>query len=164
MAEGSRTFSDVWYRVARQTVTLRPRVEVRRQSFRGQRWHVLYDPFNNQFFRLRPEAYAFVARLRPDRTVEEAWQETLDHNPDGAPGQEDVIQLLAQLYHANLLHYKVAADSEQFFARYRKRKQRERMFTWSNIMFARLPLLDPARVRTRVGNMRRVVTMKLWLV
>ena len=149
MAEGSRTFSDVWYRVARQTVTLRPRVEVRRQSFRGERWHVLYDPFNNQFFRLRPEAYAFVARLRPDRTVEDAWQETLDQNPDGAPGQEDVIQLLAQLYHSNLLHYKVAADSEQFFARYRKRKQRERLFSLSNLMFSRLPLLDPDAMLTR---------------
>lgn len=149
MAEGTRTFSDVWYRVARQTITLRPRVEVRRQSFRGERWHVLYDPFNNQFFRLRPEAHAFVARLREDRTVEDAWQETLDDDPDGAPGQEDVIQLLAQLYHANLLHYKVAADSEQFFARYRKRKQRERMFTLSNIMFARLPLLDPDKALVR---------------
>ncbi len=149
MAETSRTFSDVWYRVARQSVTLRPRVEVRRQVFRGERWHVLHDPFNNQFFRLRPEAWAFVARLRPERTVEEVWQECLEENPDGAPGQEDVIQLLAQLYHANLLHYKVAADSEQFFARYRKRKQRERLFTWSNLMFSRFPLFDPDRALGR---------------
>ena len=167
MSEASRTFSDVWYRVARQTVILRPRVEVRRQSFRGQRWHVLYDPFNNQFFRLRPEAYAFVARLRPDRTVEEAWQETLEQNPDGAPGQEDVIQLLAQLYHANLLHYKVAADSEQFFARYRKRKQRERMFTWSNIMFARLPLLDPEAGLNRLLPLLKLIfrpwALVLWV-
>ena len=143
MSESSKTFSDVWYRVARQSVSLRPRVEVRRQTFRGQRWHVLYDPFNNQFFRLRPEGYAFVARLRPNRTVEEAWQETLDQDPDKAPGQEDVIQLLAQLYHANLLHYREAADSEHFFSRYRKRRQRERMFTLSNLMFSRFPLLDP---------------------
>ena len=155
MTESSRTFSDVWYRVARQTVTLRPRVEVRRQVFRGERWHVLYDPFNNQFFRVRPEAYAFIARLRPDRTVEEAWQETLDDDPDGAPGQEDVIQLLAQLYHANLLHYKVAADSEQFFARYRKRKQRERLFTWSNLMFARFPLVDPDAALNRAEPVLR---------
>jgi putative peptide zinc metalloprotease protein len=155
MTESSRTFSDVWYRVARQTVTLRPRVEVRRQVFRGEPWHVLYDPFNNQFFRVRPEAYAFIARLRPDRTVEDDWQETLDDDPDGAPGQEDVIQLLAQLYHANLLHYKVAADSEQFFARYRKRKQRERLFTWSNLMFARFPLLDPDAALNRAEPVLR---------
>ena len=78
MADDSRTFSDSWYRVAKQTITLRPRVDVRRQVFRGERWYVLSDPFNNQFFRVRPEAYAFIARLRPGRTVEEAWQETLD--------------------------------------------------------------------------------------
>lgn len=143
MSDESRTFSEVWYRVAGQTITLRPHVEVRRQVFRGERWYVLHDPFNNQFFRLRPEAYAFVARLRPDRTVEEVWQETLQADPDHAPGQEDVIQLFAQLYHANLLHYRLAADSEKFFERYRKRVQRERLFTWWNLMFARFPLLDP---------------------
>src|SRR5690606_39068959 len=70
----------------------------------------------------------------------------LDLDPDGAPGQEDVIQLLAQLYHANLLLYREAADSEQFFARYKKRVQRERMFTWWNLMFARFPLFDPDRL------------------
>jgi putative peptide zinc metalloprotease protein len=143
MSEETRTFSEVWYRVAQQVVTLRPRVEVRRQVFRGERWHVLHDPFNNQFFRLRPEAYAFVARLRPGRTVEEVWRECLEADPESAPGQEDVVQLLAQLYHANLLHYRMAADSEKFFERYRKRRQRERMFTWWNLMFARFPLFDP---------------------
>jgi len=157
MSDSTRTFSDVWYRVAKQVITLRPRVDVRRQVFRGERWYVLHDPFNNQFFRVRPEAWAFLARLRPDRTVEETWQETLDADPDGAPGQEDVIQLLAQLYHANLLLYREAADSEQFFARYKKRVQRERLFTWWNLMFARIPLFDPDTLLNRLRPLLRLL-------
>jgi len=45
--------------------------------------------------------------------------------PDEAPGQEAVLQLLSQLYFANLLHYENAADSAQLFERFKKRRQRE---------------------------------------
>src|SRR6187401_3018727 len=115
----SATFSESWYRVSKQYLALRPGVITRRQNYRGERWIVLENPFSNQFFRLRPEAYEFVARLRPDRTVEEVWQECLARFPDSAPGQEAVIQLLSQLYFSNLLQYDTAADAAQLFERYK---------------------------------------------
>ena len=118
-------------------------MKVRKQFFRGERWYVLQDPFNNQFFRLRPEAHDFVLHLRPDRTVEEVWEECLDRSPDEAPGQEDVIQLLTQLYFANLLYFELPADSEKLFERYKKRRKREIRSKLMSIMFMRIPLLDP---------------------
>ena len=66
----SATFSESWHRVANQRICLRPGVRVRRQNFRGERWYVLENPFTNQYFRVRPEAYEFVARLRPEVTVQ----------------------------------------------------------------------------------------------
>lgn len=146
----TRTFSESWHRVAEVKASLRPTVQSRLQKFRGERWYVLHDPFNNQFFRLRPEAYNFVARLRPDRSVEEVWQEVLEHDPDGAPGQEEVIRLLTQLHFANLLYYDTPADSNQFFERYRKRKQRELKSKLLTIMFMRLPLFDPDRLLQKI--------------
>src|SRR5436190_23757914 len=140
-----KTFSESWYRVANQRICLRPGVKVRRQNFRGERWMVLENPFSNQFFRLRPAAYEFVARLRPERTVEQVWQECLDRFPDDAPSQEAVIQLLSQLYFANLLQYDLAADSAQLFERYNKRRQREVRAQFMNLMFMRFPLLAPDR-------------------
>jgi putative peptide zinc metalloprotease protein len=144
-----KTFSESWYRVANQKICLRPVVKVRRQNFRGERWIVLENPFSNQYFRLRPAAYEFVSRLRPDRTVEEVWQRCLNRFPDTAPSQEAVIQLLSQLYFSNLLQYDLAADSAQLFERYKKRKQREIGFKFLNIMFMRFPLLDPDRFLVR---------------
>lgn len=145
MAKAPGTFSESWFRIANQRISLRPHVEVRRQRFRGERWFVLEDPFNNQFFRVRPVAWAFLARLTPDRTVESVWQECFDERPDEAPGQEEVIRLLAQLYSANLLHSNLAPDTAKLFDRYKKRKQREVRAYLKNIMFARVPLLDPDR-------------------
>ncbi len=166
--ERSRTFSESWHRVASQKIFLRPGVEVQRQQFRGERWIVLRNVLSNQFFRLRPEAYEFVARLQPDKTVEEVWQECLERFPDAAPGQEAVVQLLAQLYHANLLQYQLAPDAEQLFQRQRKRQQAEMGMRWLNIMFMRFPLLDPDRFLVRtlpwVGKLISPAGFVLWLV
>ncbi|MBI5775258.1 MAG: biotin/lipoyl-binding protein [Verrucomicrobia bacterium] len=165
--ERSRTFSESWHRVASQKIFLRPGVEVQRQQFRGERWIVLRNVLSNQFFRLRPEAYEFVARLQADKTVEEVWQECLERFPDEAPGQEAVVQLLAQLYHANLLQYQLAADAEQLFQRQRKRQQAEMGMRWLNIMFMRFPLLDPDRFLVRtlpwVGRLISPAGFVLWL-
>ncbi len=168
MPEAGRTFSESWYRIAGQSISLRPQVKVRRQYFRGQRWYVLQDPFNNQFFRMRPEAWNFVARLRPGRTVGEVWEETLESDPEGAPGQEDVIRLLSQIYYANLLQYDLPGDSVQLFERYRKRRQKEIQSKLQSIMFARFPLLDPDEFLKRtlpvVGKLISPVGAAIWFV
>ena len=140
------TFSESWYRIAEQRAALRPHLNVRRQFYRGERWYVIHDPINNQFFRLRSAAYDFVSRLRMNRTIEQAWKDCFAANPDHAPGQEDVIRLLAQLYAANLLHSDLPADSAKLFERYRQRREREIKSRLLNIMFARIPILDPDSV------------------
>ena len=113
MSAENSTFSESWYRVSSQRISLRPDIVIRRQNFRGERWFVIEDRFSNQFFRIRPESYEFLARLDPSRTVEEVWRECLQLFPDTAPGQETVIQLLSQLYFSNLLKYESAADTAQ---------------------------------------------------
>ena len=167
MSEATQTFSESWYRIASQRISLRAGVKARRQNFRGQRWIVLENPFSNQFFRLRPAAYEFVARLRPDRTVQEVWKECLDRFPDDAPGQEAVIQLLSQLYFSNLLQYDLASDSAKLFERFEKTKQRETRSRLLNIMFMRFPLLDPdeflARTMPMVGKLISPIGGLIWL-
>jgi len=120
------------------------------QRFRGEKWYIFNDPFNNSFFRVRPQAYDFLIRLTPSRTVEEIWEDCLARNPDSAPGQEDVLQLLTQLYYANLLYTEQSSDSQALFERFRKRKQKEIQSRFLSIMFMRIPLLDPNRFLTRI--------------
>jgi putative peptide zinc metalloprotease protein len=111
MSEISRTFSESWYRVANIKVSLRANVKVQKQFFRGKKWYILQDSFNNQFFRLTPEAYDFVSRLRPQQTVEEVWQECIEISPDNVPGQEDIVHLLSNLHIGNLLYFASPADN-----------------------------------------------------
>ena len=139
----AETFSESWHRVAARRLRLRPSVEARRQHFRGERWFVLHDPFNNQYFRVRPEAYEFLARLDGRQTVDVCWQECLATNPEGAPGQEDVVRLLGQLYHANLIAGDVPPEAAKVFDRYRKRRRQQIQSRLMSVLFLRLPLVDP---------------------
>ena len=150
MAERSRLFHESWYRIADQRLSLRASVRVRRQLYRGSRWYVLSDPFSNQFYRLRPEAYNFISRLTTTRTVESVWKQVVEIDPENAPGQEEVIHLLAQLYHANLLHYDLPPDSTKLFDRFKEYKQRTTKSTLMNIMFFRIPLFDPDALLKRI--------------
>jgi putative peptide zinc metalloprotease protein len=138
-----KIFSESWYRIADQRVALRNQVQMRFQMFRGERWYVVEDPFTNQFFRIRPEAREFLVRLGPGRTVGEVWQECLASNPDHAPGQEDVIKLLAQLHEANLLQYGLPEDSLRLFERHKKRRKKEMQAKLLGVLFVRIPLIDP---------------------
>ncbi len=168
MAETSSTFSESWHRVSQQRLYLRPGVRVRRQNYRGERWIVLENPLSNDFYRLRPPAYEFLARLSPDQTVEQVWKECIERFPDDAPGQDAVMELLGQLYHSNLLHYEEAGDTAQLFARFKKRRQREVRGRLLNLMFMRFPLLDPdwflVRTMPWVGKLITPVAAVLGLV
>ena len=161
MADKKRMFSESWHRVAGLKICLHPTVNVHKQYFRGEKWFVINNQFNNQSFRLRPEAYNFISRLTPKRTVEDVWTECMKQFPDNAPGQEDVIQLLTQLYNANLLYFQSRPDTSQIFDRYQKRKQQELQSKLMSILFMRLPLFDPDRVLKRFQSVFRLIISPL---
>ena len=143
------TFSESWYRVAALKPRLRSTLQTHRQHFRGQMWHVVQDPSNNQFFRLNEAAYRFVALLDGRRTVAEVWDLCNDHLGDAAPTQGEAIQLLGQLYASNLLMGEVPPDAAGLFRRYSKRVTREVQGYLTNLLFIRIPLFDPDRFLDR---------------
>lgn len=157
MSTNDKLFHESWHRIANQKIALRSNVRITRQMFRGKRWYIVADAFSNNFYRIRPTAYGFIARLSSSRTVEEIWKESLTLDPENAPGQGEVIELLAQLYHANLLHNIIAPDSAKLFERFRKKQQRIFRATLQNIMFIRLPVFDPADFVNRITPLIRLI-------
>jgi putative peptide zinc metalloprotease protein len=139
----SDTFSESWHRIAGRRIALRSGVRARRQFFRGERWHVLYEPFSNQYFRVRSGAWDFLSRLDEGKTVQQCWEECLAQQPTEAPGQEEVIQLLAQLYQANLIRSDLAPDAARLFEKHQKRRRREMRTRLLSLLFIRIPLWDP---------------------
>ena len=168
MAVERPTFSETWYRVAELHPRLRTTVQVYRQHFRGQMWHVLQDPTSNQFFRLNDAAYCFVAMLDGRRTVSQVWDVCNDKLGDQAPTQGEAIQLLGQLYTSNLLQGELPPDAAGLLNRFRKRRVREVQGTMMNLMFIHIPLFDPDHILNRwvpvVGKIFTWVGLALWMV
>lgn len=136
---------------------LRAHVEVTRQHYRGRRWHVVHDPTSNQFYRLNPIAYDFVCSLDGSREVDAAWQTSLAKFGDSAPTQNEIIQLISQLYNANLLSVDSTPETEQLLRRGRERIKKKAASQAIGIMYLRVKLFNPDRLVTALEPILRPV-------
>jgi putative peptide zinc metalloprotease protein len=140
------TFSPFWHRVRLMKPRLRPHVQITRQHYRAQRWHVVHDPSSNAFYRLNPVAHEFVGLLDGRRGVEEVWQYGLTRHGDAALTQNEVIQLLSQLFNANLLSADVPPETEQLLGRGRERLGQRVRQQAIGLMYFRIRLFNPDRI------------------
>ncbi|MHC4433330.1 MAG: peptidase M50, partial [Planctomycetota bacterium] len=130
-------------------------------------WYVLENPSNNEFARISPDAYRFIGMLDGRRTVADVWRVCNEQLGDRAPTQGETIQLLGQLFCSNLLYAEVAPDTESLFNRYRTRVKRQIQGWFTNLLFIRIPLLDPDHFLNRwvdiFGRLFSWVGLLLWL-
>jgi putative peptide zinc metalloprotease protein len=143
-------FSDSWFRVSGLRVALLSSVEVSTQQFRGRTWYVLQDPYTQRYFRASVQACRFIQSLQPDKTVEEVWEDFVDHHPHDAPSREEVIQLLSQLHMSNLLYSLHQSDNEAIVDRYKAQKNKELMGKVASFLFLRIPLFNPNALLDRI--------------
>ena len=125
MAIDRPTFHESWYRVLALQPRLRSDTRVFRQRFRGVLWYVIEDPVTNNFFRLNKYAHQFIGLLDGTLTVEQAWNRCMEEDPDGAPTQGEVIELLGNLYQSNLIQSEVPSDAAALFDRFTKRRAKQ---------------------------------------
>ena len=159
-----KIFHESWYRLSGSRIALRASVRVHRQMYRGILWYVLFDPFTNKYYRLPQGAYEFVSRLTQKKTVGEIWNELLNSGAEDVPGQGEVIEMLAQLYQANMLLYEGVEDGSKLFERDRKNTQKKVKSTLLNIFFLRLPIFDPEPMLRRFKWVGSLVFSKFFFV
>jgi putative peptide zinc metalloprotease protein len=151
------TFSPLWHRVRGLKPRLRPHVQVTRQLYRGRRWHVVHDPSANNFYRLTPVAFEFLSALGGQTTVEQAWDRVLSRHGDNAPTQPEIVELIGQLYGANLLAMEAPPEVEQLLHRRRERIRKKVMQQAVGLLYFRLRLLNPDRLLAALEPMFRPV-------
>ncbi len=167
MSTVAPTFDESWHLVEGRCLRLRPAVHIVAQRFRGRRWYVVQDALGNQFFRVQPPAYRFICELERCATVGEAWERSLEIDPQDAPGQTEVVQLLSQLHQSGLLRGDLEGDVASLFAAQEKQQQRKVRSTWANLFFLRIPLFNPDNfIRTTLPLVRGLISPLgglLWL-
>jgi putative peptide zinc metalloprotease protein len=142
---GKSIFSSSWYRVRGLRPRLRSNAKIHRHLYRGETWYVLQELTMERFFRFTPSVYSVIGMMDGRRTVEELWHEACTHLGDDAPTQDEMIQLLGQLYQVDVLQCDVPADAAELLKRYEtstRRKWKQNIFS---VFSWRFPLIDPER-------------------
>ncbi|WP_306151258.1 PqqD family peptide modification chaperone [Roseovarius sp. MMSF_3281] len=163
-----RFFSDRWYRVADLAPRLRDGLRIERQRIGGLVFYVLSDPLTGRTHRVDPAGALFLRFLNGRRSVADIWDELMDRLESEAPSQEDVVDLLAALHHADLLDSHEAPDLAELAER---RGKQDRALLRQNVMGPmsfRIPLFDPdALIRATLPLVRPLVSAAgfvAWLV
>lgn len=146
----SSLFSSAWYRVADLRPRLRTQARMGRHVYRGERWHVLQDMGSGRFLRLNPAAYRLVVLMDGVRTLDEIWRHACANWGDEAPSQDEVLQLLTQLNHANVLITDRRPDVAELQQRAEKTKHKKVMQYIANPLSLKVPLFDPDALLTRL--------------
>ncbi|MBU6413136.1 MAG: PqqD family peptide modification chaperone [Planctomycetes bacterium] len=158
------TFSPFWHRVRAMKPRLRPHVQSTRQFYRGQRWHVVHDPSSNQYYRLNPVAYEFVALLDGKRTVEECWTLVLQNHGDSAPTQHEAITLISQMYSSNLLAVDDSPEVDQLLRRGTERRSKMIKQQAIGLMYFKLRLFNPNHILEWIEPIMRPVLNRWGLI
>ncbi|GAB3103359.1 biotin/lipoyl-binding protein [Aestuariicella hydrocarbonica] len=146
----SSHFSQNWYRVANLKLCLRNHVDIHRQIMRGKTWYVIQDAQSGKYFRVSPSSRAMIVRLDGRQTVDQIWQEEGKKLGKLQPSQGEMIELIAQLYRADLIRGDVPPYIEEMVYRAGKESRQRLLMRYKNPLALRFPLIDPDRFLDKV--------------
>ena len=138
-----------WSRVARLRPQLREHVRTYPQEIRGERWYILWDQSSRRHLRFSAEAYAFIARLDGEISVEEAWYKCIAGLKEVALTQDEILLILTQLFAVDVLRSDLPIEATHFFERFQRDRNIKRRNAFMNPLAIRVPLLDPNELLNR---------------
>ncbi|NNL85504.1 MAG: peptidase M50, partial [Myxococcales bacterium] len=138
-----------WYRVASLRPALRSHVRSVRQPTRGQDWYVLEDTLSGNHHRYPKEAHGVISRFDGRLTLDEIFELAAAELGDDVPAQDLIIDLLARLDSAELLHREESHESSELLERLRTQRVKRRKER-TNPLAIRVPLVDPDRWLSRL--------------
>jgi putative peptide zinc metalloprotease protein len=102
--------SSQWFRVAPLRPRLGAQLSVKRVSYRREPWYVLENTASRRSFRVNAAAYAFIGRCTGGHTMQALWNVLLADQKDAAPTQDELLQLMTDLYGAALIEFDQPPD------------------------------------------------------
>ena len=142
-------FSENWYRVRGLRPELRSHVKLHRQIQSNDVWYMIEDAACGRYHRFNAAAYHIIAQMDGQRTVEEIWDAANTMLGDDAPVQDEIIQLLGQLHHIDVLRTDISPDLEELLQRGQEQRRAQALARVRNPLSLKLRLFDPDRFLDR---------------
>ena len=138
-------FDPSWYRVASLRPQIRMHGQIHKHKYREKIWYVLQDHASNRFHRFSPEAYFLIKLMNGENTIQTLFDTSAEKLGDDAPTQTEIIQILGQLYSADMMQCDISPDTTELFKRYEKQEKQKLKQTLKTPLAIRIPFIDPDR-------------------
>ena len=136
----------------RKLVRLRVRSDlgITPQKYEGRTCYVVKDPVALRYYRFNDQEFFVVQHFDGKHTLEETQKEFEKKFRPHRLTLEDLEHFAQQLLTAGLVQHETAQAGKQLYDKRRKQHRMQRIATWTNVLYIKLPVFDPDRLLTKM--------------
>jgi putative peptide zinc metalloprotease protein len=127
---------------------LRADLQISEQRYEGKRSYVVKDPVSLRYYRFNEQEYFVVRLFDGQHTMQEIQKEFERTYRPHRLTYEDLEGFARQLLTAGLVQHESSRAAEELLESRRKQRRLQRIATWTNILYIKIPIFDPDRILT----------------
>ncbi len=131
-------------------VKLRPDLVVQPQFYEGMTHYVVKDPLALKYFRFKIEEYYLLEEFDGKLTLQEVKKAFERKYRPQTISIEDLTRFVAQLHEAGIVQIDSGEQAKVLIRRRKKNRWRKVWAFLANILFIKIPIIDPERLLTRM--------------
>jgi putative peptide zinc metalloprotease protein len=131
-------------------VKLRPDLVVQPQFYEGMTHYVVKDPLALKYFRFKIEEYYLLEQFDGKQTLQEVKKSFERKYRPQTISIEDLTRFVAQLHEAGIIQIDSGEQAKVLIRRRKKNRWRKVWAFLANILFIKIPIIDPERLLTRM--------------
>jgi putative peptide zinc metalloprotease protein len=129
-------------------VRLRPDLVVQPQFYEGMTHYVIKDPLALKYFRFKIEEYFLLEQFDGKQTLQEVKKAFERKYRPQTISIEDLTRFVAQLHEAGIIQIDSPDQAKVLIRRRKKNRWRKIWAFLANILFIKIPIIDPERLLT----------------
>ncbi len=131
-------------------IRLRRDVEIKPAKYEGRTYYVVKDPVSLRYYRLKDNEHFLLRFMDGKQTLEDAQKAYEKHYRPDRLKLEDLEGFAQQLIKAGLAQNESPQAGKQLLETRRKRKRSEWLQVLTNILYIKIPIIDPDRILQRL--------------
>ena len=129
---------------------IRPDLGITPQRFEGRVYYVIKDPVSLRYYRFKEQEYFLLGLMDGQHTLDDAQKAFEDRFRPDRLTLEDLEHFGQQLLTAGLVQNESPGAGQLLFDRRKKRRKQELLQTFTNILYIKIPVIDPDRILTHM--------------
>jgi len=128
----------------------RPDLNITPQKYEGKTHYVVKDPVSMRYYRFNDQEYFVVQNFDGKHTLEEIQKGFEKNFRPHRLTLEDLEAFCQQLLTAGLVQHETPQAGKELFTKRLKQRRLQKIATWTNILYIKIPVFDPDKILTRM--------------